>query len=426
MEELADQHTEADRRAVLAAVAGRRERMVDATRRLIAAPSPNPPLDTRVVAAVAAELVAAAVPGCAIETIDTGEGVRNLLAILKGAAPGRRVVLSGHLDTYPILEDLPWTVDPLGGLVRDGRIHGRGACDMKGGIAASLAAFAALAEHRDRWAGEVVLALAGDEESMGERGTKWLLDNRAEMHGDAVLIGDVGSPAVLRFGEKGFLWIEVAARGRPAHGAHVHLGSNAIDALGAALEGLRALRELPVPAPREVMDAIAAAGPVSEALAGAGETAVLRAVTVNIGRIEGGVSPNLVPASALARADIRLPAGVPCAVAERFLHDALDGMPDVSWRVLRGAEPSYTSPQAEVVRHAAEATREVRGEAPAVNMRVGGSDARLFRAAGLPTVVYGPTPSGMGGADESVLIQDLVEVAGVHALTALRVLRAEA
>ncbi|MDB5379561.1 MAG: hypothetical protein JWR00_4007, partial [Rubritepida sp.] len=62
---------------------------------------------------------------------------------------------------------------------------------------------------------------------------------------------------------------------------------------------------------------------------------------------------------------------------------------------------------------------EVRGKAPAVNMRVGGSDARLFRAAGLPTIVYGPTPFGMGGADESVLIEELVAVAGVQALTAL-------
>jgi acetylornithine deacetylase/succinyl-diaminopimelate desuccinylase-like protein len=113
---------------------------------------------------------------------------------------------------------------------------------MKGGIACSIAALAALARHRDAWRGEAVLALAGDEESMGPLGTKWLLDHVPEARGDAVIIGDAGSPLVLRFGEKGFLWLEVEARGRAAHGAHVHLGENALDRLSEALDAIRALR----------------------------------------------------------------------------------------------------------------------------------------------------------------------------------------
>jgi succinyl-diaminopimelate desuccinylase len=303
-----------DRRAFLAAVTARREAIVEATRRLIAAPSPNPPLDCRAAAAsVAQALIREAVPGIAIEVIETGDGIVNLVAVLKGRRPGRRVVLSGHLDTYPVLEDLPWTVDPLGGEVRDGRIYGRGACDMKGGIAASIAAFAVLAEHRAHWSGEVVLALSGDEESMGERGAKWLLENRPETRGDATLIADVGSPDVLRFGEKGFLWFEIEAQGKPAHGAHVHLGENAIERLMTALQAVFGLRELPFAAPPAITAAIAKAAPISEVLAGAGESATLNAVTVNIGQIEGGISPNLIPATARARGDIRLPVGVTCA-----------------------------------------------------------------------------------------------------------------
>jgi acetylornithine deacetylase/succinyl-diaminopimelate desuccinylase-like protein len=70
------------------------------------------------------------------------------------------------------------------------------------------------------------------------------------------------------------------------------------------------------------------------------------------------------------------------------------------------------------VQRVAAAAIEVRGTAPALNMRVGGSDARLFRADGLPTVVYGPTPFGLGGADEYVLVEELVVVAEVYALAA--------
>jgi len=415
---------ELDRGAFLAAVAARREGIMDATLRLIAAPSPNPPLDTRAAAAVAGALIRESVPGIAIEVIETGDDIVNLIAVMRGRAPGRRVVLSGHLDTYPVLEDLPWTVDPLRGTVRDGRIYGRGACDMKGGIAASIAAFAVLAEHRAHWSGEVVLALSGDEESMGERGAKWLLENRPQVRGDAVLIADVGSPDVLRFGEKGFLWLEVEAQGKPAHGAHVHLGENAIERLMAALQAVFGVRGLPVEAPPQITAAIAKAAPISEVLAGAGESATLNAVTVNIGQIEGGISPNLIPAAARARGDIRLPVGVTCARAEAFLHEVLDSLPGIAWRITRRIEPSFTDPDHELVRRAVAAATEVRGRAPAVNMRVGGSDARLFRAAGLPTVVYGPTPFGMGGADESVLIEELVAVAAVQALTALDVLQA--
>lgn len=410
------------RRALRAAVAAREPAMVAWAQRLIRVPSPNPPLDTAAVARAAAALVREAAPGCEPELVETGEGVTNLLAALRGNGPGPRVVLSGHLDTYPILQDLPWTVDPLGGELRDGRLFGRGSCDMKGGIAAMLAAFAALAERRDAWPGELVLALAGDEESMGALGTAWLLENRPQARGDATLVADVGSPEVVRFGEKGFLWFEVEATGQAAHGAHVHRGVNAAERLMEALAEVLRLRDLPVPTPPEVAEAIRRAAPVSEPLGGAGESRVLQSVTVNIGTLEAGTSPNLVPAFARARGDIRLPVGLSCAEAEGFLRRALDARPGVSWRVLRRAEPSRTDPSHPAVRAVARAAAEVLGRPVAVNMRVGGSDARLFRAAGLPCVVYGPTPFGLGGADEHALVAELAAVAEVHALAAFDLL----
>jgi len=289
---------------------------------------------------------------------------------------------------------------------------------MKGGIAASIAALAALAAHADAWRGEAVLALAGDEESMGTLGTQWLLENVAAVRGDAAIIGDAGSPLVLRFGEKGFLWVRLTASGKPAHGAHVHLGVNALDRLRAALDDFSGLRALPVAPPPGVAEAIAAAKPVSETVGGAAEAAVLGSVTVNLGRIAGGSSPNLVPATAEAALDIRLPAGVSVAAAETALASALARHAGVTFALLRRCEPTVTDPAAEIVQTVRTAAEQVLGRAPAVNMRVGGSDARLFRRAGIPTVVYGPTPFNMGGGDEYVLIEELEVVAKVHALAA--------
>lgn len=416
----------ADARAAFAAAArARAPEVTDLTRRLMAVPSPNPPGDVRACAEAAAALLRDLAPGAEVSLHATSPEVTNVVARVTGVGPGRVLAFNGHLDTYPVNEALPWTVDPLAGEVREGRLYGRGAADMKGGIAASILAFALLADHRAAWRGEAILTLAGDEESMGPLGTKWLLDNVPGLAAaGAVIIGDAGSPRVLRFGEKGFLWIEVEAAGRAAHGAHVHLGDNAIDRLRAALDAVAGLAALPVAAPPAVTAAIAAAQGISEPLAGEGEARVLGAVTVNIGRVEGGTAPNLVPASARASCDIRLPVGVTCAAAEAALHRGLDGLPGISWRVLRRFEPNHTDPAADVVRWAHAAAEEVLGGAVAVNMRVGGSDARWFRMAGLPTVVYGPTPHNMGGADEWADIAELEAVARVHALAAFDFLAA--
>ena len=410
--------------ALLAAVDARADDLVAIAQALIAVPSPNPPLATGAVAHAAAALIARHIPAAVVTLHDAGQGVMNLVARLNGAGldgtgPGRRVLLSGHLDTYPVNEALPWTVDPLGGLVREGRLYGRGAADMKGGIAASIVALAALAQHRDAWPGEVVLALSGDEESMGTLGAAWLLQHVPDTRADAVIIGDAGSPAVVRFGEKGFLWVEIDAVGRPAHGAHVHLGDNAIDRLRGALDALDTLRDLPVHAPDVVTRAIALARPVSEPLSGAGETDTLTRITVNVGHIAGGTSMNLVPASARAGVDIRLPVGVTVAQVEARMAAVLAGHVGIEVRVLRRTEPSQTPPDSELVRLTEAAAALVLGRPPAVTMRVGGSDSRVFRAAGIPTVVYGPTPHNMGGADEYALVAELSVVAKVHALTAL-------
>jgi acetylornithine deacetylase/succinyl-diaminopimelate desuccinylase-like protein len=162
-----------------------------------------------------------------------------------------------------------------------------------------------------------------------------------------------------------------------------------------------------------------AARPVSEQLNGAGEYETLARVTVNIGHIAGGTSMNLIPASARAGVDIRLPVGLDAVRVEQELIHRLSPLPGVSWQMQRRSEPNFTPPDAEIVTTVLRAAEQVSGHAPVANMRVGASDSRLYRAAGVPTVVFGPTPFNMGGADEYALIDELLTVTKVHALAAL-------
>src|SRR5215470_955676 len=353
-----------------AAIAGRIAEsagdLVALTRALVAAPSPNPPGDVTAAAGIAAAFLQT-IAGAEVEHFESAPGIVNVVARIGGGRPGRRLVFNGHLDTFPVGEDLGWTVPPFGGVEADGRLYGRGASDMKGGIAASMIAARLLAEHRGSWPGEIALTLAGDEENMGSLGTRWLLDNVPLARGDAMICGDVGSPQIVRFGEKGLLWIEIEATGSPAHGAHVHKGINAIDRLRAALDALKRAETIAVEAPPQVAAAIAAAKHVSERLSGIGEADTLQRVTINIGTIAGGTSANLVPASASAKADIRLPIGVSTEMVETKLREWLGAIEGVTWRVIRRYEPRYTDPDHEIIRCVTDAASEILGARPAVN-----------------------------------------------------------
>ena len=376
---------------------------------LIAVPSETPPGDTRAVAD-AASAILAAIPGVTVTRHVKREPVHNIVAVLKGTRPGRRIVLSGHLDTYPAGDAARWTTPAYAPAVRDGRLYGRGAADMKGGIAAAIAVLASLAADRD-WAGEVVLALAGDEESMGRDGSAFLLETVPEMRGDCCIVTDAGSPAVIRFGEKGMVWLTLTAEGRAAHGAHVHRGVNAAEAVMEAARRIIALRDTPVTLPDEVAAAITVAKPVSEPLGGAGEAETLSRITVNLGRIAAGTSPNLIPDTAMAGCDIRLPPGVTTAAVIAAARAAIADFPGVTLTTDVVWEPTVTPPTHPMFQALASAAAPILGTRPVLNMRVGASDARLFRLAGIPTAVFGPTPHGMGGGDENVVLAELNAIA---------------
>ena len=391
-----------------------RERLIEITRQLVQIPSETPPSDTRACAACV-QAILAGIDG-AVTTVHTCEPpVDNVVSVLKSGTPGKRLVFNGHLDTYPTGDHALWSDDPFSARLDGGRIYGRGAADMKGGIAGAIVAFEAMSKIRDAWSGELVLTLAGDEERMGDLGTKFLLDTVPEASGDAMLCADVGSPLVPRIGEKGMIWLNVFASGQSAHGAHVHRGVSAIDRLRRAMDALASLRDRPVDMPDATRRTIEAARTVSEPLAGEGETEVLTSITVNFGLVNGGHLRNLVADTAKATADIRLPNGTSVAEIEAEAARLLGGIEGVRFEVIRRYEPTWTDPDDPFVAAVCAAGKTVLGTTPVPNGRIGGSDARLYRAAGIPTVVCGLTPHNLGAADEFVEVDELVALAKIQA-----------
>jgi acetylornithine deacetylase/succinyl-diaminopimelate desuccinylase-like protein len=402
-----------------------RDGLIGLCRDLVRIDSQNPPGDTGPLAATIERLLAEE-PGIATRQVTARPPAVNLIARIAGRSPGRRLIINGHLDTFPIGDVGRWTMPPLGGASEEGRIYGRGAADMKAGLAAAVLAARLLARHRDAWSGELVLTLVGDEETGGLWGTQHLLKSEPEATGDVMLSADAGSPQVVRIGEKGQIWLEISAEGKANHGAHVHLGVNAIEGLMAALDRLAALRDLPCPIPDAVRAVMAAAQTVSEAVSGAGEAHTLSHVTLNIGRIEGGSAVNIIPDAARAFCDIRIPPGVAVADIERAVGRLIGALPGIRHRVLSATEPTVTDPDHECVRLAVANAEAVVPGGAVVNMRVGFSDARFYRLHGVPSLVYGPTPHNMGGPDEYVTIDDLFAVFYVHAMTAFDFLSRDA
>jgi succinyl-diaminopimelate desuccinylase len=388
--------------------------LVAMTQALVRLDSQTPPSATGAVAALAAEMLAD-VPGLRLRLVESEAPVVNLIAELDGGAPGPRTILSGHLDTYPIGDTAGWTKDPLGGAVVDGRLYGRGSADMKGAVAVLIAVMRAWAQ-RGPFRGSLVLALAGDEERMGELGTQWLIDHAPEIHGDGVLVADVGGPACARIGEKGMIWLELEAVGRQAHGAHVHAGENALDRLIDALVALRALEDMRPEPPSEAVAVMAAAADVPDA-DGPEARRTMGRLTVNVGQAEGGISSNLVPARAKAGVDIRIPLGLSCAQVEAAIGERLGSRAGVAWRVTRRYEANWTPADAAICKAAIDGATRALGRPAWFDMRIGGSDARLWRRAGFDCVALGLTPFNLGAPDEHCAIDELDALMRVYLAT---------
>ncbi len=387
---------------------------------LVRRPSPNPPGDTRAVAEHVRALLRG--HGIDVETIQDQDETPNLVATIEGTGPGRHLVLNGHMDVYPAGEG--WTSAPWSGDVRDGRLHGRGAGDMKSGLSTLAFAFLALAADRS-WPGRVSLLAVSDEMSFSPHGAPLVLARRPDLVGDAAIGAEPTSPDFVLMGEKGMLWIELETRGDAGASAYAVGLVNAIETMAAVIRDLAAYRDLPATLAPEVARALAEGGGTQglppEALTYADDR-VLPLPTISVGRIEGGRKINLVADACRADVDIRMPPGVALAEATAFVDAVVARHPGTTYRVIQAMEANWTAPDAELLGHLVDEGERVRGVRPRLELGITASDTRLWRARGVPAAMIGPRIHGQGQADESIAVADLIDCARIIAAAARRYL----
>ena len=159
----------------------------------------------------------------------------NVVARIEGKRPGPCVHFNGHIDVVPA--GLGWSFDPFGGDLRDGRIYGRGTCDMKGGLAAAVIAVEALLEAEPDWPGAIEVSGTVDEESGGYGGVGYLAERGffSRPRVDHVIIPEPLNVDRVCLGHRGVWWAEIETLGRTAHGSMPFLGDCAVRHMAAFL-----------------------------------------------------------------------------------------------------------------------------------------------------------------------------------------------
>ncbi len=366
--------------------------VADLAKRLIAAPSITPATGSvfDVLEAMLAPL------GFAVHRFTRGQGpegsdeapVENLFAIRHGPAGSKHFAFAGHLDVVPPGEG--WASDPFEPQVRGELLHGRGAVDMKGAIAAMVAAVAEV----PREAGTISFIITGDEEGPALHGTRALIDYmEAEGHRpDLCLVGEPTSVHrlgdMVKIGRRGSVNIFIDVEGTQGHVAYPHLADNPLPKLVAILAELDALTldtgtKWFQPSNLEITD-------------------------INV----GNRAHNVIPAAGSARISIRfndLHTGKSlsdrvCAIAERHGGKA---------RPVISGEPFLTEPGAFSKLVSAAVTAET-GLTPELSTTGGTSDARFLRAV-CPVIEFGLCNATMHKRDEAVAIPDLAVLARIYA-----------
>ena len=319
--------------------------------------------------------------GLEVHWIEPVPGRPSVVVVARGSGGGRSLMLNGHLDTVGVVG----MVEPFGARTVDGRLYGRGAYDMKGGLAACLwTAGQARALHLR---GNVLVTCVADEE-VASLGVQAVLQH---WRADAAIVAEPTGLDVCT-AHKGFVWLEVTVHGRAAHGSRPDLGLDAIAKAGRVLTSI------------EDLDARLRSGP-AHPLLGTG--------SVHTSLIRGGQELSSYPEACTVGVERRTVPGETVERVEAELQGILDaaGRRDPTFRaeqrVTLVREGFEVSPQAEIVTLVrGQASRET-GEMRRVYGETFWMDSAFLGAAGIPTVVFGP---GGGGAHATEEWADLESV----------------
>jgi len=350
---------------------------------LVAANSVNPSLVPGAPGeAAAADVAAAAMRGAGLDVVrqDVAQGRPNVIGVLDGRARGPAIMLCGHLDTVGV----EGMVDPFVPRVDGNRLYGRGAQDMKGGVAAMIAAAADVAP---RWtAGRLIVACVADEEHMSLGAEALVREFRADM---AV----VTEPTDLQVavGHKGFAWVGILTHGRAAHGSRPDEGRDAIAYMGRVLTALEARdRELRARPPVPFQG-----------------TGSLHASIISGGR-ELSSYPDRCALQMERRTVIGENDAVILAEVNAMLNDLRARDPDFTAEArVVASRPAYATSADHPLPRTLCAALSRAGRASAPTGMSFWTDAAILAGAGIPSVLFGPGGAGLHSAEEYVKLDDV-------------------
>lgn len=379
--------------------------VVELTRRLVRIPSvPGDGLtEEAAAAAVAAEMERL---GWSPVVEEAAPGRPNVWAVVEGGRPGPTLLFEGHTDVVTPGEG--WSRDPFGGEIDDGMIHGRGAADMKGGVAAMIHGVAAFAAGGP-FPGRIVVAALCDEEGMMLGVKDFVRRGHADGIDGAVVCEPEGGEVCVA--QKGSLRLRVDLSGRMAHGAMPEKGRNPLRAAAELVGRLAAVET-------ELREAV-------------GADPFLGTVHLTPTHIGGGSLPqlNVIPATATMGVDARTIPGVDHASLVRLLEREAAGVASstgvgIDISVLDDRPSTVIDPGHGLVRAVVEGHAAVHGRVPPLGGVPGSTDGTILaRDAGIPVVVYGPGDKWLPHqADERVAVADVVAAARVYAEAARRFL----
>ncbi len=352
----------------------------------------------------AAKLVAGYCTDLGLEVgLHEAEPNRPSVVARMGNASGPTLTYCSHIDVVPAGDPALWAVDPFGGSIADGRLHGRGSGDAKGPIAAALEAVNLLKDAGDRLMGTLELALVADEEAMGFKGAGHLVE-QGIVSPDVAIVGEPTSLRVVH-AQRGACWMRITTRGVAGHGSAPERGVNAIKHMSEIV--LRLEETLP-DITHEVLG-----GP-----------------SISVGTITGGAKVNIIPAGCIIEVDRR---SVPPESKEDVLASvraavelARRRFPELEAHVEIAfyGEPYEVGRDARVVREVAASVADATG-APAELLGFrGASDARFLAQTGADVVICGPGDIKLAHtAHESIDLDELEDCAVAYALAFARLLR---
>jgi acetylornithine deacetylase len=333
--------------------------------------------------------------GLEATTFESEPGRATAVGTLHGTGGGRSLMLNGHADTVGI----EGMAEPFAAEVRDGRLYGRGAHDMKGSLAACIGAARILADAGVRLRGDVVVAAVADEE-YGSLGT---MDVIRKCRVDAAIVTEPTNMEVC-LAHKGYIWIEVETVGKAAHGSRFTEGVDAVMRMGRFLAELDRTEQALRTGPAHPL-----VGPPS----------------LHAAMIQGGTGLSTYAASCRLHIERRTVPGetVDGAVDEiRAIVDRLAAEDPgfvATVRPFFAREPFEIAPGASIVQSLARASSTVLGRQPAFVGDTPWMDAALLAESGIETVVMGPTGAGEHSAVEWVDVETVVQMAEILARTAI-------